>query len=159
VLAKASRGPARLSALSVPDEGGYVASDRSHRHQEAGRVCFPPLAHVAVTVTDLERSTRWYTALVAATSSGGQIAWTPWGSPTGASRTRRTAPGSRSAIPTASRSSSSRHPGSSESELAGGVEGELAVGQGRGPHLRENLAVCAVRLDTLAISELAETAH
>ena len=24
---------------------------------------FPPLAHVAVTVTDLERSTRWYTAL------------------------------------------------------------------------------------------------
>ena len=24
---------------------------------------FPPLAHVAVTVTDLERSTRWYAAL------------------------------------------------------------------------------------------------
>jgi glyoxylase I family protein len=24
---------------------------------------FPPLAHVAVTVTDLERSTAWYTAL------------------------------------------------------------------------------------------------
>jgi glyoxylase I family protein len=24
---------------------------------------FPPLAHVAVTVTDLERSTRWYTEL------------------------------------------------------------------------------------------------
>lgn len=25
---------------------------------------FPPIAHVAVTVTDLERSTRWYTALL-----------------------------------------------------------------------------------------------
>ena len=24
---------------------------------------FPPLAHVAVTVTDLDRSTQWYTAL------------------------------------------------------------------------------------------------
>src|SRR5580765_5883955 len=24
---------------------------------------FPPLAHIAVTVTDLDRSTRWYTAL------------------------------------------------------------------------------------------------
>ena len=27
---------------------------------------FPPLAHVAVTVTDLERSTRWYAALFGA---------------------------------------------------------------------------------------------
>lgn len=27
---------------------------------------FPPLTHVAVTVTDLERSTRWYTALFGA---------------------------------------------------------------------------------------------
>ena len=27
---------------------------------------FPPIAHVAVTVTDLERSTRWYRALLAA---------------------------------------------------------------------------------------------
>jgi glyoxylase I family protein len=27
---------------------------------------FPPFAHVAVTVTDLESSTRWYTALFAA---------------------------------------------------------------------------------------------
>ncbi len=27
---------------------------------------FPPFAHVAVTVTDLERSTRWYRALLAA---------------------------------------------------------------------------------------------
>jgi catechol 2,3-dioxygenase-like lactoylglutathione lyase family enzyme len=27
---------------------------------------FPPLAHVAVTVTDLERSTRWYSELLAA---------------------------------------------------------------------------------------------
>lgn len=25
---------------------------------------FPPIAHVAVTVTDLQRSTRWYTALL-----------------------------------------------------------------------------------------------
>ena len=27
---------------------------------------FPPIAHVAVTVTDLERSTRWYSGLLAA---------------------------------------------------------------------------------------------
>jgi glyoxylase I family protein len=27
---------------------------------------FPPIAHVAVTVTDLERSTRWYSELLAA---------------------------------------------------------------------------------------------
>ena len=27
---------------------------------------FPPVAHVAVTVTDLERSTRWYSELLAA---------------------------------------------------------------------------------------------
>ncbi len=26
---------------------------------------FPPIAHVAVTVTDLERSTRWYSGLLA----------------------------------------------------------------------------------------------
>ena len=27
---------------------------------------FPPIAHVAVTVTDLQRSTRWYSELLAA---------------------------------------------------------------------------------------------
>ena len=27
---------------------------------------FPPITHVAVTVTDLERSTRWYSELLAA---------------------------------------------------------------------------------------------
>jgi predicted enzyme related to lactoylglutathione lyase len=35
-------------------------------NQEAAVPEFPPIAHVAVTVTDLERSTRWYSELLAA---------------------------------------------------------------------------------------------
>jgi len=35
-------------------------------NQEAAMAAFPPITHVAVTVTDLERSTRWYGALLAA---------------------------------------------------------------------------------------------
>jgi glyoxylase I family protein len=34
--------------------------------QEAAVPEFPPIAHVAVTVTDLDRSTRWYSELLAA---------------------------------------------------------------------------------------------
>jgi glyoxylase I family protein len=34
--------------------------------QEAAMAAFPPITHVAVTVTDLERSTRWYGELLAA---------------------------------------------------------------------------------------------
>ena len=34
--------------------------------QEAAVAAFPPITHVAVTVTDLERSTRWYGELLGA---------------------------------------------------------------------------------------------
>ena len=160
-------------ALSVPDEGGYVAPDR-FASTSGGRPCLISRRSpdAAVTVADLERSTRWYTALFGSEPvldedeqggafhhtvyalSGGQLfglhthvepaagsfdehrtgldhvsfacsgrgelqQWADrlesWGFPTVASRTRRTAPGSRSAIPTASRWSSSRHPASSNS--------------------------------------------
>lgn len=36
-------------------------------NEEAAVPDFPPVTHVAVTVTDLERSTRWYSELFAAT--------------------------------------------------------------------------------------------
>ena len=135
---------------------------------------FPSLAHIAVTVTDLDRSTRWYTALfgsdpvldedeesgafhhtvyalsgghlfglhthtqpasdtfdehntgldhVAFACSGrselssGQNASTSWVSPTTGSRTLAMVPGSPSATPTESPSSSSHHPGLTESRL------------------------------------------
>jgi glyoxylase I family protein len=50
--------------------GAPVARSPAHQlrntYQEAAVPEFPPIAHVAVTVTDLERSTRWYAELLAA---------------------------------------------------------------------------------------------
>jgi glyoxylase I family protein len=49
-----------LAVTEVP-----VASSIKHsvQHQEVPVPEFPPVAHVAVTVTDLQRSTRWYAEL------------------------------------------------------------------------------------------------
>jgi glyoxylase I family protein len=63
-----------------PGRPGTAANGREHRHSrcgalatqtltvtpEAAMAAFPPITHVAVTVTDLERSTRWYGELLAA---------------------------------------------------------------------------------------------
>jgi glyoxylase I family protein len=43
-----------------------VTTPRFTVNEEAAMPEFPPITHVAVTVTDLERSTRWYAELLAA---------------------------------------------------------------------------------------------
>jgi catechol 2,3-dioxygenase-like lactoylglutathione lyase family enzyme len=50
----------------MPGSGHRRPSERSTVNQEAAVPGFPPIAHVAVTVTDLGRSTRWYSELLAA---------------------------------------------------------------------------------------------
>jgi catechol-2,3-dioxygenase len=49
--------------LAITDDAVASSIKRSAHHQEVLVPDFPPFAHVAVTVTDLQRSTRWYAEL------------------------------------------------------------------------------------------------
>jgi glyoxylase I family protein len=50
--------------LFEPVAGSRHQGQNIRRHEEPAVPAFPPIAHVAVTVTDLEQSTRWYSELL-----------------------------------------------------------------------------------------------
>jgi glyoxylase I family protein len=49
--------------LAITDDAVASSIRRSPHHQEVLVPEFPPFAHVAVTMTDLQRSSRWYAEL------------------------------------------------------------------------------------------------